>query len=234
MPWTKQQQLAIDKKSGNILVAASAGSGKTAVLVERIINKIINEKEDIDKMLIVTFTKAAASEMKERILKSIYDKLEEIPEDTHLQKQLININKATITTIDAFFLEIVKSNFFECGVDPNIVVCDEMQKYTFKEEALDEILEEEFEKEDNENFNVIFETLANGKDKDFKELIYKLYNYIQSFPYPYVWLRKQIEKYNVEEDLMKNESIRLVYKDVIKTLKTCIYNLEKAIDMVSY
>ena len=90
--WTEEQQQAINEKGANILVAAAAGSGKTAVLVERIINKVINEKIDIDRILVVTFTSAAASEIRERILEAIYKKLEENPEDTNLQKQINLIN----------------------------------------------------------------------------------------------------------------------------------------------
>ena len=111
--WTKEQSLAIEEKGENILVAAAAGSGKTAVLVERIINKIVNEKIDIDKILVVTFTKAAASEMKERILDAIYKKIEEFPFDKHLQRQITLLSKASICTIDSFCLDVVKNNFFE-------------------------------------------------------------------------------------------------------------------------
>lgn len=111
--WTKEQSLAINEKGENILVAAAAGSGKTAVLVERIINKIINEQIDIDKILVVTFTKAAASEMRARILDAIYKKIEESPEDNHLQRQIVLLSKASICTIDSFCLDVVKNNFFE-------------------------------------------------------------------------------------------------------------------------
>lgn len=111
--WTKEQALAINEKGENILVAAAAGSGKTAVLVERIINKIINEKIDIDKILVVTFTKAAAAEMRARILDAIYKKIEEEPEDKHLQRQVVLLSKASICTIDSFCLDVVKNNFFE-------------------------------------------------------------------------------------------------------------------------
>lgn len=111
--WTKEQSLAIEEKGENILVAAAAGSGKTAVLVERIINKIINEKIDIDKILVVTFTKAAAAEMRSRILDAIYKKIEETPEDTHIQRQVMLLSKASICTIDSFCLDVVKNNFFE-------------------------------------------------------------------------------------------------------------------------
>ncbi|MCI8519544.1 MAG: UvrD-helicase domain-containing protein [Clostridia bacterium] len=111
--WTKEQALAISEKGENILVAAAAGSGKTAVLVERIINKIVDGKMDIDKILVVTFTKAAAAEMKTRVLEAIYKRLEEVPEDRHLQRQVMLLSKANICTIDAFCLEVVKNNFFE-------------------------------------------------------------------------------------------------------------------------
>ena len=102
--WTEEQLQAINEKENNILVAAAAGSGKTAVLVERIINKVINENIDIDKILVVTFTSAAASEIRERILDAIYKKLEENPENTNLQRQINLINKANISTIHSFCL----------------------------------------------------------------------------------------------------------------------------------
>ena len=111
--WTREQNLAINEKDSNILVAAAAGSGKTAVLVERIINKVINEKIDIDKILVVTFTNAAASEMRERILDAIYKRLEDEPENAHLQRQINLLNKASISTIHAFCLDVIRNNFFE-------------------------------------------------------------------------------------------------------------------------
>ena len=109
--WTKEQEIAINKDGSNILVAAAAGSGKTAVLVERIINKIVNKKIDIDKLLVVTFTNAAASEMRERILKAIYKKLDE-KEDENLRKQILLLNKASISTIHSFCLDVIKNNFY--------------------------------------------------------------------------------------------------------------------------
>ena len=109
--WTREQNLAINEKGSNILVAAAAGSGKTAVLVERIINKVINEKIDIDKILVVTFTNAAASEMRERILDAIYKRLEEERENSHLQRQINLLNKASISTIHAFCLDVIRNNF---------------------------------------------------------------------------------------------------------------------------
>ena len=118
--WTEEQLQAINEKGNNILVAAAAGSGKTAVLVERIINKVINENIDIDKILVVTFTSAAASEIRERILDAIYKKLEENPENTNLQRQINLINKANISTIHSFCLDIIRNNFYELNISNNI------------------------------------------------------------------------------------------------------------------
>ena len=143
--WTDEQKQAIYEKGKNILVAAAAGSGKTAVLVERMINKVINEGIDIDKILVVTFTNAAAAEMRERILDALYKKLEENPDDERLQKQINLLNMASICTIDSFCLEVVKSNFYELeNMSPNFRIADtpeieeikdireEMQYYLFE------------------------------------------------------------------------------------------------------
>ena len=122
--WTNEQLQAIQEKNSNILVAAAAGSGKTAVLVERIIHKIIDEQMDIDKILVVTFTNAAASEMRERILEAIYKKLEENPENVHLQRQIILLNKASICTIHSFCLDVIHNHFYEIDLPSNFKIAD--------------------------------------------------------------------------------------------------------------
>lgn len=109
--WTNEQLQAIEEDRNNVLVAAAAGSGKTAVLVERIINKIINKNIDIDKILVVTFTNAAASEMRERILEAIYKKIEGSPNNERLSRQITLLSKASICTIDSFCLDVVKIIF---------------------------------------------------------------------------------------------------------------------------
>ena len=149
--WTTEQKQAIYEKNSNILVAAAAGSGKTAVLVERIINKIINEKVDIDKLLVVTFTNAAASEMRERVLNAIYKKLEEDPENENLLKQITLLNMASICTIDSFCLEVVKNNFYELeNISPNFRIADTPEIELLKQEILDEIFEKKYLEEDKD------------------------------------------------------------------------------------
>ena len=130
--WTKDQQNAIDIQNKNIIVAASAGSGKTAVLVERVIQKIIKYKIDIDRILVVTFTNAAANELKERLLNAIYLKIEEEPDNYFLKRQISLLSRASITTIDAFFFFFVKENFNILNIDPNIKICEESQSILIK------------------------------------------------------------------------------------------------------
>ena len=116
--WTKEQEKAINTE-GKILVSAAAGSGKTAVLVERIIRTVIDKKVDIDRILVVTFTKAAASEMKERIVKSINNSLEK-SDDPYLRKQLTLLKKSNISTLHSFCYSLIRSNFYLLGISPNI------------------------------------------------------------------------------------------------------------------
>ena len=203
--WTEEQKQAIEKRNSNILVSASAGSGKTAVLVERIIQKVVNEYLDIDKILVVTFTNAAAQELKEKILNAIYKALEtekDSKKRNHLKNQLIYINRASITTIDAFCFKLVKENFNELEIDPNIRICEESQSILIKTRILEELLEKEYESAPESKdvfglYNIL--ELFNGKDEDLLSNILKIYNYIQAFPHPFEWLKEQIDKYNIDE-----------------------------------
>jgi len=199
--WTKEQLQAIEKTGNNILVAAAAGSGKTAVLVERIINKIINQKINIDEILVVTFTNAAASEMRERILEAIYKKIEEDPENNHLQKQINLIGRASICTIDSFCLDVVKNNFYEIDISPNFRIADNSELELIKQETLEELFDKKYEIEDKDFLKLLETYTTYSSDEPLKELILNIYNFIQSHPFPNEWLEKQVEKYNLEEKL---------------------------------
>ena len=199
--WTEEQKQAIYEKGSNILVAAAAGSGKTAVLVERIINKIINENIDIDKLLVVTFTNAAASEMRERVLNAIYKKIDENPEDERLQRQVTLLNKASICTIDSFCLDVVRNNFFEIDISQNFRIGDTTEIEILKQDVLEELFEEKYEAEDKD-FEKLINTYTSYKDDTpLKELILKIYTYIQSNPFPEKWLHEKIEMFNLSEKL---------------------------------
>ena len=175
--WTQEQQNVIDSRGGNLLVAAAAGSGKTAVLVERIIQMILNSdlKIDIDKLLVVTFTNAAASEMRERIGDAISKKLDENPEDEHLQDQLVLLNKASITTIHSFCLEVIKSNFHKINLDPNFRIGDETECSLMKLEAIDETFDILYEQNDEE-FCYLVDCYAEKRgDSNLQNLILSIY-----------------------------------------------------------
>ena len=237
--WTEEQKDAIYKKGSNILVAAAAGSGKTAVLVERIINKVIDEKIDIDKLLVVTFTNAAASEMKERVLDVIYKKLEETPENENLQRQITLLNKASICTIDSFCLDIVKNNFFELeNLSPNFRIGDTTEIELLKQEVIEEIFEQKYENED-ENFTKLINIYTSYRDDTpLKDLILKIYSYIQSNPFPDEWLENKIEMFNlskkVEEDFGKTLWGEVLLQEVEEELIDDIRTLEKVEEDLSY
>ncbi len=234
MNWTKEQSQAIYQKGSNILVAAAAGSGKTAVLVERIINKIIKEKIDIDRLLVVTFTNAAASEMRERILNSIYKIIES--EETkdeeiinHLQRQITLLNKANICTIDSFCLDVIKNNFFEIEISPNFRIADTAEIDLLKQEVLEKIFEEKYENHD-QNFEKLIKTYTSYRDDTpLKDLILKIYTYIESNPFPLKWLETQIEKFNIKDakqDFSKTIWGTILLQNMKEELEDCIKKLK--------
>ena len=235
--WTDEQKQAIYEKDSNILVAAAAGSGKTAVLVERIINKIINEKIDIDRLLVVTFTNAAASEMRERVLKAIYKKIDENPEDERLQRQVTLLNKASICTIDSFCLDVVRNNFFEIDISQNFRIADTTEIEILQQDVLEELFEEKYESKD-ENFKKLINTYTGYRDDTpLKDLIIKIYTYIQSNPFPDKWLNEKIEMFNLQDKIDRNFAetpwgIELT-KQIEEELTDGIYSLENISNKLS-
>lgn len=172
--WTKEQQQAIDVHGCNLLVSAAAGSGKTAVLVERIIKMITDIKNpvDIDRLLVVTFTNAAASEMKERIGKAIGKELTKHPKSKQLQRQLTLLNRASITTIHSFCLETIRNNFHYIDLDPNFRIGDETETVLLKGEIIEEIFEDLYEPENcTQEFLNLVEFYSSNRDEDRKSVV---------------------------------------------------------------
>lgn len=194
--WTQEQLNAINKSNSNILVAAAAGSGKTAVLVERIIKKIIYDKIDIDKILIVTFTNAAASEMREKILDALYKKIDENPSDYNLQRQINLLNKSNICTIDSFCLDVLRNNFFEINISANARVADETEIIILKQETIEEIFEEKYMNEDKDFLELIDTYTKYNKDEDLENLIIKIYDYMQTNPFPEKWINEKVDMFS--------------------------------------
>ena len=207
--WTKEQQAVIDSRNSNLLVAAAAGSGKTAVLVERIIQMITDKENpiDIDKLLVVTFTNAAASEMRERIGDAIGKALDKDPDNKHLQNQLVLLNKASITTIHSFCLEVIKSNFHKINLDPNFRIGDTTECTILKQEAIEEVFEALYV-EQNEDFLNLVESYAEKRgDSNLQDIILGIYNFSMASPDPKEWLEYSAEQFNVNDDFDFSKSI---------------------------
>lgn len=225
--WTNEQLQAIQEKDSNILVAAAAGSGKTAVLVERIIHKIIDEQMDIDKILVVTFTNAAASEMRERILEAIYKKLEENPENVHLQRQIILLNKASICTIHSFCLDIIHNHFYEIDLPSNFKIADTAEMDLLKQEVLDDLFEQKYT-ENDKDFIELLENYTNYRgDEALQELVLKIYKFIQSSPFPIKWLQEKLELLKIEDkDISQTIWGELIIQTVEDDIQESIMQLE--------
>ena len=169
------------------------------MLVERIIHKILDEKIDIDKLLVVTFTNAAASEMRERILEAIYKKLEEEPSNTHLQRQITLLNRASICTIHAFCLEVIKNNFFEIDASANFRIGDTAEIELLKQDVIEDIFEEKY-LEQEESFLELLDTYTGYRDDTpLKDIVLGIYKFIQSSPFPNKWLEEKVDMFCVNE-----------------------------------
>lgn len=199
--WTGEQWEAITGKGCNLLVAAAADAGKTAVLVERIIRKITDEENpvDIDRLLVVTFTNAAATEMRERIAEAISERLEKNPGSVNIQRQLTLLGKASIATIHSFCLEVIRSNFQHINIDPGFRIADETESQLMKLEALSEVFEEQYENENADFFELLECYGGNRDDQALQDMVLNMYGFIQSSPWPEEWLEKMTESMNVPD-----------------------------------
>ena len=231
--WTTEQQQVIDLRNRNILVSAAAGSGKTAVLVERIV-KIITDKNhpvDIDHLLIVTFTNAAAAEMRERIGNAIEKALDEQPGNEHLLRQLTLIHNAQITTIDSFCLYVVRNHFHEINLEPNFRIGDEGELKLLREDVLGRVLEQNYE-EPSEAFSDFVEGYASGRtDAALNEMILQLYEFSRSYPWPEKWLDSFVGAYRIEtrEELDRAEWLAPLTENICFVLKDCEQLLKQAL-----
>ena len=229
MKFTEDQQRVIDLRNCNILVSAAAGSGKTAVLVERIVELVSGSgcdsarAVDIDRLLIVTFTNAAAAQMRERITKALSDRVEAEPDNEHIKKQLMLIHNAKIMTIHSFCLYLIKNHFNDIGLDPDFRTADEGEIRLLKQEVLSELLEEQFALGRQEFTDCVEYFAYDGREKRLEELIERLYTFSGSYPFPEKWLRQHRMDYHVEtfEGLVKTEWFAGMMKEISALLQEC-------------
>ncbi|MBC5629858.1 helicase-exonuclease AddAB subunit AddA [Clostridium sp. NSJ-6] len=234
--WTKEQSEAIYTRRCNLLVAAAAGSGKTAVLVERIIQIITNEDNpvDIDKLLVVTFTSAAAAEMRERIANAISKKLEDRPDSKSLQKQLTLLSRANITTMHSFCLDVIKNYFYTIDLDPSFRIADDTECTLMKNEIIEELFEELYENDDD-NFKTLVESYSGSRDDEkLKDMVLRLYSFSMSGPWPGVWLNEKAEEFNINtvDELDKTEWINVLRSNLGVELNGFINMMNKAIEII--
>lgn len=218
MKWTEKQQEAIELREKNMLVAAAAGSGKTAVLVERIKQLLLCDGVSIDEMLVVTFTNAAAAEMREKIVKAVTFELENnAKEAAFLRKQLNLLYKANISTFHSFALEVIRRFFYIIQIDPNFKICDEAEQILLKSQAMDRLFEEMFESEDQAFIDFLNRYATSKSENAVKEMILEVYSTIQSVPEPWKWLEEHIGIFRLSEEEFKQTKL---YTELMQSIET--------------
>ena len=216
--WTKEQERAIYSHGSDILVAAAAGSGKTAVLVERIIQKLLHTQApaDIDSLLVVTFTNAAAQEMRNRVGQALSQALEENPDSRHLKKQLSLLQNASISTLHSFCMDVVRKYAYLLDLDPGFRIADNVEADLIQQEVLEELFEDWYGKEGEDRerfFSVVDRFSSDRSDLDVEKLVLELYTFASQNPWPEAWLDQMVEMYNVER--VENDE-ELAWLDLLK------------------
>lgn len=216
--WTPAQKSAIDTRDCNVLVSAAAGSGKTAVLVERIISMITDPDKniDIDRLVVVTFTKAAAAQMKDKIRKALDSMLDENPGDMNLLRQITLLNNAQITTIDSFCLWIIRNHFPEVNLDPGFRIMDEGEKKLIENDVLEDVLEEFYAEADEEFFNLVDAFGMGRDDLGLVSIIDKIYRFSRSNPWIDEWFDECMLVY--DDETYDNPAIKELYDSIKNAL----------------
>ncbi|MDI3233972.1 helicase-exonuclease AddAB subunit AddA [Exiguobacterium antarcticum] len=196
--WTDEQQQAIDARGGHILVSAAAGSGKTAVLVERLTQRVINQDDPLtaDRMLVATFTNAAAKEMKTRVIEAIEAKIKLAPDDIYLKKQRQMMNRAQITTIHSFCLSILRENYYRIGLDPAFRIAEEAELLLLQDDVLEEVFESFYAAADPAFYELIDSYTSDRDDQAMLTLISNLYRFSRSLPDPEAFYDHLIAQYD--------------------------------------
>ena len=222
--WTTDQQHAIECRKGSVLVSAAAGSGKTAVLVERVIRRLTDEDNpcSAEDLLIVTFTRAATAQMREKIGAAILKRLSEDPTDRHLRRQYMLLPFAKICTIDSFCNDLVRENFHALGISPDYSLLDNETAVIMKNDVCEAMLERAYEEDSDGSFSGLSDMISSGSsDEDFAKLIIKMYDISTAYPFPDLWLDSLIEEYS-QPDINKSCWGGIIKKYVCDMLDYCV------------
>lgn len=225
MQWTNDQQAAIDARGSHVLVSAAAGSGKTAVLVERLASRLLDETDELtaDRMLVVTFTNAAAAEMKRRIAKALDQALRDDPENAYIRKQRQMLNRALITTIHSFCLEVIRENYYLLDLDPAFKIAEERDLVLLQDDVLEDVLEDAYGEQDQAFFALIDAYTSDRGDSEIEELILGLYHYARTLPDPEAYLDELVSLYQFDGDPDDEQLLiefgHLLWVDIEKALR---------------
>lgn len=233
--WTKDQERVINSRNRNLLVSAATGSGKTAVLVERIVQMLVDNEHpvDLDRLLVMTFTNVAAAEMRERIGRAISKKLEENPQNHRLRLQAALVPHAQIQTIDSFCLSLIRNHYACLEIDPSFRVGDEGELSLLRSDVMTELLESRYEAGE-ENFERFVETYGSGKtDKGIEEVIEQMFVFSVSHPWPKQWLSKCRQEFEQEQVQHIEESSWMMFlmQDIYLQINEFIRQLSQALDL---
>ncbi len=238
--WTEEQAEAIYYQGSDILVSAAAGSGKTAVLVERIIQKVINKENplNIDEILVATFTNAAAAEMRKRIGDTLEKALADDPTSQHLKKQVSLLQHASISTLHSFCMKVVRENAYLIDLDPEFSLTDDIEATLIKEDVLDEMFEDWYGKEtaEREAFFSVVDRFSNDRnDLELGELIINLYTFAVQNPWPEKWLNEVANNYHIPKDWQEEDLtwLRLLKNDLKEELSSMLAGTKAAMDIIN-
>ncbi|MGG3471127.1 helicase-exonuclease AddAB subunit AddA [Neobacillus pocheonensis] len=234
--WTDDQWKAIMARDKDILVAAAAGSGKTAVLVERIIRKILSEDNpiDVDELLVVTFTNASAAEMRHRIGEALERAIDADPGSRHLRKQLSLLNKASISTLHSFCMEVIRKYYYLIDIDPGFRIADETEAQLLRDEVMDELFEEEYGKKENETFfNLVDSFTSDRSDIALMDIVRSIYDFAKSNPLPEEYLHGVVSMYDVGEvtNIEELPFIQALLFDIELQLEAAKEMIQKGLEM---
>lgn len=234
--WTEDQWKAIMASGQDILVAAAAGSGKTAVLVERIIKKITSESNpiDVDELLVVTFTNASAAEMRHRIGEALEKAIDSNPASTHLKKQLSLLNRASISTLHSFCLEVIRKYYYLIDVDPGFRIADETEGQLLRDEVIEDLFEEEYGKADNQHFFNLVDAFTNDRsDEGLKDIIVDLFDFARSNPSPDAYLDSIVSMYEAagSTEIENLPFMKVLIADIELQLQGAKQLLEKGMEI---
>lgn len=222
--WTTDQRHAIERRKGSVLVSAAAGSGKTAVLVERVIRRLTDKDNpcSAEDLLIVTFTRAATAQMREKIGAAILKRLSEDPTDRHLRRQYMLLPFAKICTIDSFCNDLVRENFHALGISPDYSLLDNETAVIMKNDVCEAMLERAYEEDSDGRFSELSDMMSSGSsDEDFAKLIIKMYDISTAYPFPDLWLDSLIGEYS-QPDINKSRWGGIIKKYVCDMLDYCV------------